>query len=71
MKKVTLTDKSPNEVIDIVRALREEGLVQGTNFDFAYHQSKWDEMIGEIPTQATFTFYNDKYATFFILKYCK
>ena len=55
--------------MDIVRALREQGYIQGKDFDFAYHQSKWDEMIGEIPTHTVFKFYEDKYATLFALKY--
>jgi hypothetical protein len=55
--------------MDIVRKLREEGLLQGTDFDFAYNQSKWDEMVGELPKHTNFMFYQDKHATLFALKY--
>ena len=55
--------------MDIVRDLRAQGLVQSVHFDFAFYQSKWDDAIGEIPKQVVFTFYEEKYATFFTLKY--
>lgn len=58
-----------DKVIDIVYNLRKQGLVQGVDFDFAHYQSKWDEMIGEIPTQTIFTFYNDELGMMFALKY--
>ena len=41
----------------------------GKDFDFAYHQSAWDEMIGEIPKQSIFTFYNDVNASYFMLRW--
>jgi len=58
-----------NLVMDKVRELRTAKLVQGIDFDFAFYQSKWDDMIGEIPKNAIFTFYTDKYATFYALKW--
>jgi hypothetical protein len=69
MKTVAVRDIDPNRVIDIVRELKQQGMVQGRDFDFAYHQSKWDEMIGEIPNHTNFVFYNDQLATWFQLKY--
>ena len=69
MIKITIRDKDPTEIMEIVRNLRTQGLVQGINFDFAYNQSKWDDMIGEIPKHTIFTFYQDKDATLFALKY--
>lgn len=69
MIKVTIYNKDPMEVMEIVRKLREEGLLQGTDFDFAYKQGKWDNMIGEIPKHTDFMFYQDKHATLFALKY--
>lgn len=66
---ITIDRKNPNDVLDIVRELRASGLVQGVHFDFAYNQSRWDEMIGEIPKFTTFTFYEEKYSTLFALKY--
>lgn len=55
--------------MEIVKELRSQGLVQGKDFDFAYHQAKWDDMIGEIPKKVIFSFYENKWATWFILKY--
>ena len=69
MKTITLTGKNPNEIMDIIREMRSAGWIQGTDFDFAYHQSRWDDMIGEVPKYAIFTFYTEKYATFFALKW--
>ena len=69
MIEVSIKFKDPYEVMDIVRTLREGGLVQGIDFDFAYHQSMWDEMLGEIPKHTIFTFYEDRNATLFVLKY--
>ena len=61
--------KNANDILDIVRELRASGLVQGVHFDFAFNQSRWDEMIGEIPKNTLFTFYEEKYSTLFALKY--
>jgi hypothetical protein len=66
---ITIEHKNPSDILDIVRELRANGLVQGVDFDFAYTQSRWDEMIGEIPTYTVFTFYEEKYSTLFALKY--
>lgn len=66
---IVIDRKGPNEVLDIVNQLRASGLVQGVHFDFAFNQSRWDEMIGEIPKYTTFTFYEEKYSTLFALKY--
>ena len=66
---ITIEDRDPGAVIDIVKELRASGLVQGVHFDFAFNQSRWDEMIGEIPKFTTFTFYEEKLATMFALKW--
>ena len=41
---ITIDRKNPNDVLDIVRELRASGLIQGVHFDFAYNQSRWDEI---------------------------
>jgi hypothetical protein len=69
MTVIKLLDKNPNEVIEIVQAMRDSGMVQGKDFDFAYYQSKWDEMIGEIPKNVEFRFYEEKTATWFALRW--
>jgi hypothetical protein len=66
---VIIERKDPNDILEIVKQLRASGLVQGVHFDFAFNQSRWDEMIGEIPKFTTFTFYEEKYSTLFALKY--
>jgi len=66
---VTLLNKDANEIINIVRELRSMGLVQGTDFDFAYNQSRWDGMIGDVPKKTEFTFREGKNATWFVLKW--
>ena len=71
MIEVKLPNKTVDAVMTIVRELRAKGLVQGIDFDFAYHQTKWKNMIGHNPTYSIFTFYEDKTALFFILKYSK
>jgi hypothetical protein len=43
--------------------------VQGVHFDFAYNQSRWDPMIGDVKGFTHFTFYEEKYSTLFALKY--
>ena len=69
MINITVHDKSASDVLDMVRELRAQGLTQGKDFDFAYNQSRWDEMIGEVPNSAIFSFYTEKYATMFAIKY--
>ena len=68
--KIVLQDKDPTEIMEIVRELRGQGLVQGTDFDFAYQPSSYDSFsyVGE-PRLTTFTFYSEKYSTLFALKY--
>lgn len=69
MIEVAIFHKRADVILTIVKELKAQGLVQGVDFDFAFNQSRWDDMIGEIPTQTVFTFYQEKYATLFALKY--
>ena len=71
MIDVIVMDKSPNEVMDIVKELRAQGYAQGIDFDFAYNKPTWDTFGHEEPTRryTVFTFYKEKYATLFALKY--
>lgn len=56
--------------MEIVQELRQQGMVQGTDFDFSYNRSKEYIMAkAPMPNHATFTFYKEKYATFVALKY--
>ena len=68
-----------NSTLDIVRALRAQGLVQGRDFDFSYNKAihtdwtTWDQADEPdnvvMPRHARFRFYDDKYATLFALRY--
>jgi hypothetical protein len=58
-----------SDVLDIVKELKTSGLRQGVHFDFAYNQSRWDPMIGDVKGFTNFTFYEEKYSTLFALKY--
>lgn len=69
MVQIKIYKKNASEIMDIVKALRSMGWVQSVDFDFAFNQSKWDDMIGELPRYTVFTFYTEKYATLFSLKY--
>jgi hypothetical protein len=69
MIEVRILHRGADQVMEIVRELRTRGLVQGVDFDFAYNQSRWDEMIGEVPTHTLFSFYKESEATLFALKY--
>lgn len=69
MTVIKLLEKDPGAVIDIVKELRASGLVQGKDFDFAFYQTRWDPMIGDVKGFTSFTFYEEKLATWFALKY--
>lgn len=64
MKTVTLYIDA-SRTIEIVRELRQQGMIQGTDFEFTYVRSTEYNM----PKHAIFAFHKDKYATFFALKY--
>jgi hypothetical protein len=70
--EVKVVNKSANEILDIVRDLRTQGLIQGQDFDFAFHQVQWDfldDSRPEYPRYTIFKFHTEKYATLFALKY--
>mgnify|MGYP000217822027 FL=1 len=66
---VVIENRGVSDVLDIVKELKTSGLVQGVHFDFAYNQSRWDPMIGNVKGFTNFTFYDEKYSTLFALKY--
>jgi hypothetical protein len=66
---ITIENRGVSDVLDIVKELKTSGLVQGVHFDFAYNQSRWDPMIGDVKGFTNFTFYEEKYSTLFALKY--
>jgi len=67
---ISILDKNANEIMDMVKELRSQGLVQGKDFDFSYYPPEYDFMNGHTDSKYTkFTFYSEKYATLFALKY--
>ena len=71
MTEIKVLHKTPNEIIEVVQEMRNAGLVQGKDFDFAYHQASWSEVTFEAVTakHAVFKFYDDRWATMFSLKW--
>ena len=56
--------------MEIVRELRSQGLVQGKDFEFSYHQAKIDNDFNCVENRhAKFRFKDGKYATLFALRY--
>jgi hypothetical protein len=68
---VIVREKNPNEIMDIVRLLRAQGLVQGQDFDFAYYPQDYDFMNSHLnsPKHTKFTFYDEKWGTWFALQW--
>lgn len=69
MNTITLRDADATRTLEIVRDLRVMGLVQGTDFDFAFYRKHWDPMTGDMEGFTKFTFYTEKWASWFALKY--
>jgi hypothetical protein len=66
---IKLHNKRVDEMLLIVNELRQQKLQQGTDFDFAYYQSRWDNMTGDVPGYVEFRFYDSKWASWFNLKW--
>ena len=59
------------ETMHLVQEVRAWGLVQGVDFDFAYHPPVYHDRAAHqnIKSVAEFRFYEEQYATMFKLKY--
>jgi hypothetical protein len=68
LKTVTLYIDA-SRTIEIVRELRQQGMVQGQDFDFEYNREDYDQDNISVKPHVNFIFYKEKYATFFALKY--
>lgn len=68
---VVLKDVGPIETLQQVRDLKDQGLVVGTDFDFAYHQAKWDNFSHEavVNKHAKFTFYDEELGMIYLLRW--
>lgn len=71
MDKVFVPNIDANQTMELVRDLRAKGLVQGTDFSFAYQQAHYDYYADDVHQVkgCTFAFKDDKWATFFRIKY--
>jgi hypothetical protein len=62
-----------SQVVDIVKDLKEQGLVVSTDFDFSWHPTKWSNddftFDEEEAAHCVFTFYSETWANWFALKY--
>jgi hypothetical protein len=72
--KVFIPTKNVEQVMPMVRDLREKGLLQGYDFDFAYNQTKIDWYSSDPDTyieRAGVTFYmrEEKWVTFLRMRY--
>ena len=67
--EIIIHNRDPSEILGIVGKLKSDGWEQGQDYDFYFHQSHWDGMIGTVPSSTKFVFYNEKYASIFALKY--
>lgn len=71
MKEVVIEGLVPNESLEIVRSLKNDGLVQGKDFDWAYHRPLYNDRTYELiyDRRTIFVFYQDENATWFSLRY--
>ena len=71
MIEVVVNHLGASEIMQIVQDLRSQGLQQGKDFDFSFHQAKWDGFSHEAvtPRHTVFQFHTEKYATLFTLRY--
>lgn len=68
--EVTIKHLIPTEIMSIVHTLRDMGYEQGIDFDFAYTPEKIETFgTNNYHRFTTFIFYDEKYATWFRLKY--
>jgi hypothetical protein len=71
MVEVVLSNTSADKMLSIVKELKEQGLVLDKDFSFKYEPAQynndgWSQVTSR---RSVFTFYNEKYATLFALKY--
>ena len=67
--EITIHNRDAHEIMEIVKKLRADGCQQGQDFDFAFYRKHWDPMTGDMEGSTKFTFYTEKYASMFALKY--
>lgn len=73
MIEVVINKQTANEIIGIVHDLKNQGLIQGTDFEFAYHAADYDNWSGDVTYSkyTVFRFADPVVASWFTLKYEK
>lgn len=73
MTEIRLLHLKPARIMEIVRELREFGLLQGHDFDFSYTPASYNNDGHEavIPRHVVFRFHVEKWASWFVLKYSR
>jgi len=71
MIEVVIKHTDAGRIMEIVRELRAQGLDVGVDFDFNYRPAVYNSDGWEAvsPKQTVFTFYREKWATWFVLRY--
>lgn len=71
MKEVVIEGLMPNESLEIVQSLKNDGFIQGKDFDWSYHKPLYNERTYELvyDRRTIFRFYQDENATWFSLRY--
>jgi hypothetical protein len=68
--EVIIHNKYATKIVDIVHELRDQGFVQGDDFEFAYYKAEYDGFNGESYNRHTiFRFKEPSVATWFSVKY--
>jgi hypothetical protein len=68
--QVTVPNEITGQLIDMVKELKKQGLEQGRDFDFRFIPSLYDfDSNYSEPRDAVFFFYEEKWATWFTLKW--
>lgn len=69
--EIVLQYKKPSEIIEIVKEMRDAGMIQHKDFDFQYNQAKYQDWSGDFvaPEHTVFIFYEEAHATWFTLKW--
>lgn len=71
MIEVVIAKQTANSIIDIVHNLRDQGFIQGVDFEFAYHAADYDNWSGDVTynRHTVFRFKDPAVASWFTLKY--
>lgn len=67
MTAVRLSELNSNRILEIVYELREQGLVQGVDFNFKYIPGGYVDGMGWVPRSVIFEFADESYSTWFTI----